>query len=489
MNLLDRLISQVSPGRARDRLQARIALGVLQSHFDAATTGRRSSSWRADGSDADAASSRRNRLAFISRDMVRNTPFAARAQQVIANNTVGDGIIPKIVAPTAGLSRQAMQLVESHLDTTAIDADGRANLYGLQRLAINAIVDSGEVLIRRRIRENRDDIPLPFQVQILESDYIDTSWDGISANGNLIKEGIEYDLIGRRVAYYLFENHPGSNSYRNFAPRLGSRRVPASEILHVYRQERPGQMRGSSWFASVALNLQDLGDHQDAHLVRQKIAACFAAFRVKPHGVAGFSEDGNSDIGSAIQPGAIYDLDEGEDIRFPTPPGVDGFDEFTRVVLRSVAAGMGITYESLAGDLSGVNFSSGRMGRMEMDRNVSSWQWLMMIPQFMAPFAGWFKSAWEMKTGNPRVLESKVSWVPPHRILVDPNREITAMRDKIRAGLASRQGVIRELGFDPERLIEEQRQDAQQADAAKLQFESDPRHDASKIKQDIQTNE
>jgi lambda family phage portal protein len=477
MNILDRIIAQVAPGRALDRARARAALQAVTAHFDAAGTGRRSKAWVADGSDADAAAGRRDRLAFISRDMVRNTPFAARAQQVIANNVVGDGIIPKIIGPTAGIQRQALELVEAHLDTTAIDADGRANFYGLQRLVMNTVVDSGEVLIRRRRRRNTDGFALPLQIQVLEPDYLDARWDGIADSGNVVKEGIEYDFIGRRVAYYLFDEHPGSATYRTFAPRSGSRRVSAEDVLHVYRQDRPGQMRGVTWFAPIALALKDLGDHQDAHLVRQKIAACFAAFRHSPDGDPG---DESGGIGTTLQPGAIMSLAPGEDIRFATPPGVDGFDEFTRVILRSVAAGMGITYEALVGDLSGVNFSSGRMGRMEMDRNVSSWQWLLMVPQFLQPFGEWFKDAWAARRGDERAFGAKIGWVPPHRILVDPNREITALRDKVRAGFASRQGVIRELGFDPERLMEEIKQDAEQADRAGVEFDSDARRDASK---------
>ena len=474
MNIFDRMIATVAPGAALERVRARRALDVL-AHYDAASTGRRSKSWRPEGTDADAAAGRRERLAYVSRDMIRNTPFASRAQQVIANNVVGDGIIPKVKGPTKGLERQALSLIEQHFDTTAIDADGRANLYGLQRLAMNTIVESGEVLIRRRIRTPGEGLPLPFQIQILEADYLDTRWDGIAANGNLIKEGIEYDLIGRRIAYYLFDEHPGSATFRNFAPRSGSRRISASEILHVYRQDRPGQMRGVSWFAPIALNLQDLGDHQDAQLMRQKIAACFAAFRVTPDAIP---DESQSAISRKLQPGAIVDLGPGEDIRFGSPPKVDGFDEFTKVVLRSVAAGMGITYEALSSDLSNVNFSSGRMGRMEMDRNVSSWQWLMMVPQFLQPFSGWFKDAWAA-LGDDRVLSARIEWVPPHRILVDPNREITALRDKVRAGFASRQGVIRELGFDPERLLEEIKEDHKAAADAGLKFDSDAAHDAS----------
>ena len=230
-------------------------------------------------------------------------------------------------------------------------------------------------------------------------------------------------------------------------------------------------MRGVSWFAPIALSLQDLADHQDAQLMRQKIAACFAAFRVtvdgEPVGIDA------PELGSSLIPGRIQNLAPGEDIRFAVPPGVEAYDEFTRSVLRSAAAGMGITYEALSGDLSNVNFSSGRMGRMEMDRNVSSWQWLMMVPQFLQPFGGWVEEALSVVMPNYRKMT--LEWVPPHRMLVDPAREITALRDKVRAGFASRQGVIRELGFDPDDLLSEQIEDATKADSAALVFDTDPR--------------
>jgi capsid protein len=64
--------------------------------------------------------------------------------------------------------------------------------------------------------------------------------------------------------------------------------------------------------------------------------------------------------------------------------------------MRAAAVGTGITYEALTGDLSQVNFTSGRMGRMEMNANVSSWQWLLMIPQMMLPISDWFMEAYRI---------------------------------------------------------------------------------------------
>lgn len=481
MSFLDRVIAAVAPVAGLRRAQARAALQVM-ARYEAATSGNRALPGRRIASSADAAAANRGQLAFIARDLVRNTPFATRAQQVIANNVVGDGIIWKVRASSKSSMEQMRRVLKAHLDTTLVDADGRTNLYGLQRLAMNTVIDSGEVLIRRRRRLRSDGLPLPFQLQVLEPDYLDSTKSAILQGGGEIREGIEYDSIGRRVAYWLFDEHPG-NALRFARTSYTARRVPASEILHIYRQDRPGQMRGVSWFAPIALSLQDLSDHQDAQLMRQKIAACFSAFRVTPESdpVATIDpEVGPAGLGT-LSPGRIQNLLPGEDIKFASPPGVEGYDEFTRTVLRSAAAGMGITYEAMTGDLSNVNFSSARMGRMEMDRNVSSWQWLMLIPQMMQPLSVWIMEAFDvaLPTGRPR--QAEIDWVPPHRVMVDPTREIPALADKVRAGFASRSGVVRELGYDPEDLLEEQKRDAEAARAAGLSFDSDVTAPAARV--------
>lgn len=470
MNLLDRLIASVAPQRALARARARVVLQALM-HYDVLSPGGRTRSLRGRGTDADSAAGGRERLAHIARDLVRNSPLAARAQQVIASNVVGDGIIPKITGGSERARADLLRRIEDHLDTTAIDAEGRANIYGLQRLAINTVVDAGECLIRFRPRRMEDGLPLPFQLQILEPDYLDTGRDGSLPGGGLIREGIEYDPQGRRVAYYLFREHPGGGWRR--AVDFRSVRVPAETVTHVYRQDRPGQMRGVSWFAPIALKLRDIEDHDEAQLMRQKIAACFAAFRVQPD--ADFDTETDDAGMTTLTPGRIQNLMPGEDIRFADPPGVSGYDDFTRSVLRSVAAGMGITYEALSGDLSQVNFTSGRMGRMEMDRNVSAWQWLMMVPQMCLPVGRWTVEAWRASVPGMGREEIRLDWVPPHRALVDPTREVPALANKVRAGFASRRGVISELGFDPERVMAEIKADADDADAMGLVFDTDPR--------------
>lgn len=479
MSFLDRVIGQVAPGLAVKRAKNRMMLQIITARYEAATSGNRAAPGRSIRTDADTAGMRRQELSYIGRDLVRNSAFAARIPQVIANNVVGDGILPKVKSKQKRIKASLTAALAAHFDSTAIDADGRHTLYGLQRLAMNTVVESGEVLIRRRRRFATDGLPLPFQIQVLEPDYICTLYDTTLKSGNVVKYGIEYDQIGRRVAYYLYNEHPGTNGVWLRTMQQNIRRVDASEILHIYRVDRPGQSRGISWFAPVAMKLQDFEDYLDAQIMRQKIAAVFAAFRTSPEVDTAVSVNVDGSVTperfQTLSPGRIENLLPGESISFATPPGVDGLDETTRMMMRAIASGVGITYESLTGDLSQVNFTSGRMGRMEMNRNVSSWQWLMLVPQMMQPIGAWALDAWAMQNAMTLPDDVSLDWVPPHRELVDPTREIPALINKIRGGLASWSGTVRELGYDPEQLLSEIEEDAAAIDAAKLTFDSDAR--------------
>lgn len=480
MNLLDRLILAVAPGRAAQREKHR----TIAMHYRAARLGRRNDGIRASGSDADLASRDRQQVSFYARDMIRNTPFARRVQDVVSGHVVGDGIIPKLRVSAnlpkslqENLRRRGLEMIEEHLDTLDIDKNGLQNLYGLQAMAMNTVVEAGEVLIRRH-RPLNSPLTIPLQLEVLEPDYIDDSRWGRSLDGNEIREGIEYDReSGARVAYWLYTQHPGGEWRPGHDPLI-SERVPADEIIHIFRPDRPGQTRGISWFTAIAEKLVNADDAEDAHLMRQKIAACFTAFHR-----LGEDMKERPELGGSLQPGAIMAIASDEEIEFGTPPIVGDYPDFMKSVLRAAAMGIGLTYEALTGDLSGVNFSSARIGRLEMERNISRWQWLMLIPMFLQPLGRWIEEAW-IEAEFPELWDLPgtigFTWVPPHRILVDPAREFSALREAVRSGFQSRQGVVRQLGLDPERLLAEQQQDKDEADRLGLPFDSDPRADVSR---------
>lgn len=439
--------------------------------YEAAQAGRRTSHWRTSSLDATSeilGSSAK--LRNIARDMVRNNAIAARGKALICGNTVGAGIVPRV----EGVSKAVRAKILEHFETTAIDADGLNNLYGIQSMALGAVVESGEVLIRYRPRQSGDGLPLPFQLQVLEADYLDESRNGTSEKGNRIIGGIEFDQIGRRVGYWLFPEHPGST---NIGGRVGaaSTFVPAQNIAHIYRVDRPGQLRGVTWFAPVIMRIRDFADLTDAQLVRQKIAACFAAFITKTEAYQGTDADieaGSNYPTEAFEPGMIEHLREGEAVTFASPPTTADFPSYSDVTIREIAVGLGITPFALSGDLSRVNFSAGRLGWIEFQRNIDAWRWLMLMPQMMDRIAAWTNQSMAVAQ-MPKA--ARFAWSPPRREMIDPATEVTAARDAIRAGLSTRSAEVRSLGYDPLEVDAENAADAKRADDLELVYDSDPR--------------
>jgi capsid protein len=65
---------------------------------------------------------------------------------------------------------------------------------------------------------------------------------------------------------------------------------------------------------------------------------------------------------AGLEPGTMQFLDPGEDVKFTSPSDVGGnYEAFMHQQLRSIAVGVGLTYEQLTSDLTEVNYSSGFM--------------------------------------------------------------------------------------------------------------------------------
>ncbi|WP_082449301.1 phage portal protein [Sphingomonas sp. Leaf67] len=472
------------PQAAPVSVPKRIARGRgARAEYDGATHGRRSAGWRRTQLDANSELSPVVAMALrgIARDLVRNNPFAARGVATIANNMIGTGITFQVYR-NGVVDDRLNSVARRHFDTNQCDATGRHDLYGMQLQAARTIVEGGGVLLRRRWRRAADRLPLPFQLQVLETDYLDMSKDGPlpaapGVDAGYTIHGIQFSPIGRREGYWVYGRHPGAR--RRAASTSASTFVAAENVAHVFRADRPEMEHGATWFAPVILRMKDFADYEDAELTRQKISAAFAGF------VYG-GEDGATSplIGSDepqgdfpaldfVEPGTISHLPNGQKIEFSDPPKVDGYLEYSRVSLRAIAAGLGTPYEALTGDLSNVNFSSGRMGWLEYQRSLANWQWLMFIPQFCGSVGRWMIEALAMVGENVEGVE--VRWTPPGREMINPAEEVKATRDAIRSGQDTISAAARRRGEDPDTFLAEWKADAEKLDEMGLIFDCDPR--------------
>ncbi len=471
MNVLDALISFFAPALALRRTRARFQTNALTSarSYEAASKGRRTSGWVTPDVAAIIDSSALSTLRSRARHLVENNAYAARGVAGIVNNAVGAGIIPQARHPKEATAKALDELWKLWGDTTLCDVAEQHDFYGIQQLVMRTVVESGECLVRKIRLDSKAaaDRPIPLALQVLDPDYLDSTRDTKTQKaGARITRGVETDEYGKPVAYWLFPEHPGGP----FATKAESRRVPASDVLHVFRIDRPGQLRGVTWFAPVILNMRDLDEYEDAELVRHKIAACFAGFLVDNESP---ETSGTRDpFAERLEPGMLEFLPPGKDIRFAQPPSVQGYSEYTKSILHKIAVGLGVTYEILTSDLSETSYSSGRIGYNEFFNNIVTWREHILRPRLCGPVWRWFVEAASLAGG--KYEGAGVQWTAPKKFMIDPQKDIAAEKDAVRSGFKTHSEAIRSFGYDPDDVYTEHASDKDKREKLGLIFDIDP---------------
>ena len=489
---LDRMVGLFSPKAELKRRHYRAAAKILRGHgkadlaaakallrYDGASRGRRLANWSTGTTSANAETLLGlDALRSRTHDLVRNSPYAAAAIDIHEANMVGTGIIPQALPTTKRVDDLYAHLSLEYLHTTACDAEGRHNFFGLQACGARSLAETGEILARKRFRKKRDGLPIPMQIQMLEPEHIDTLKNENGKGNRKIIQGVEFDGIGRRVAYWIFPEHPGEGF--NFRPQ-DSIRIPANEIIHAFDTLRIGQVRGIPWSASCLMRHKDFDDGVDAQLLRFKIANLFVAFY---HDIEAAEElrpgdsDDEFDI-EKLEPGMIESLPAGKTIEWNKPPGVTGFRDLNEITTMEIAKGWRVTYEQLTGNLSNVSFSSGRMGWIEFATRNSINQRKTLIPQFCNRVWEWMADVAQQTTRVPHALPA--TWTPPRRAMIDPIKETAALKAQIRAGLNSLPNALRELGYDPEALVKDAAKFWEIVDKHGLLLETDLRADKGRL--------
>lgn len=472
-------------------------IGKLHALFgspvhEAAGRGRRGMAWMPSNPGAVSAMLATGPdLRTKSRDLVRRNPWANVAIEAFVANAVGTGIKPQSMAKDESFRAEVQALWRDWSEEA--DAAGLTDLYGLQALACRAMLEGGECLVRLRARRPDDGLLVPLQLQVLEPEHLPHTLNTDLSSGNVVRAGIEFDGLGRRVAYHLYRTHPEDG---RLAPMSGvggleTVRIDAAEIVHLYRVLRPGQIRGEPWLSRALVKLNELDQYDDAELVRKKTAAMFAGFITRQSPEDNLLGEGSANAQgislAGLEPGTLQILEPGEDVRFSDPADVGGaYTEFLRNQFRAVAAAIGITYEQLTGDLTGVNYSSIRAGLLEFRRRCEAIQHAVIVHQLCRPiWATWMRQA--VLVGaieapgfaqRPRdYLAAK--WIPQGWQWVDPEKEFKAMLLAIRSGLMSRSEAISTFGYDAEDVDKEIALDNARADKLGLVLDTDPRGDAS----------
>ena len=402
----------------------------------------------------------RNRARYLA----TNSAVAARAAQAFVDNVVGPGItlLPKL----ANQELKAALLENWNAWTDVADLDGLFNLYGLQALAARMMFIDGEVFVRFTTSADG-----ALRLQLLPAEFIDTT----VTMENVIA-GVEFDAAGRRTAFYIYERHPG-----NLVRLPKSNRVPAADVVQIFRPLVPGQVHGVSALLPIMQKLNDLDQFDRATLVKQKTGALLTGFITTPNeNPLGAAQATDGAWTASLEPGTIQRLSPGESLEFSDPPETGGYSEYAKTQLRLIASGLGLPYNVLSGDLSDTSYSSARVGLIEFRKYIDALQW-QFVHMFCRPvFQRWIEL--EVLSGTLPLPENgvrpyvrNVSWAPPAMQMTDPQREVDAMVRAIRAGLMSREMAVASLGYDLAEVDAQIAAGNVAADAAGIVLDSDPR--------------
>jgi lambda family phage portal protein len=448
------------------RTRARLALDAMQKlrqefNYDAGKNSRRLGDWTPTSADANTAIGGNIVLSRArARDLVRNDAYAKRTLNELVGSLVGTGIIPRPSNQDERLNKQISTEFKNWSEEC--DADGDHDFWGLQKLIARSLFESGEVLVRFRPRRATDGVRIPLQLQVLEADFIDSNRTQMEPDGGYTVQGVQFDKIGRRVGYWLFGNHPGAplhfGKYSNsshFVPALTREGFP--NLIHVFLKDRPGQVRGFTWFGPVTSDFADLSSYEEAKWMRARMEACIGLIVTSPEGTASLlgqtSPQSDGTIEEEMRAGMIFKGRPGQEVDTLDPKPSGDYDSYTTRKLQRIAAGMGPMYEQISGDFGNVTFSSFRGGQLSYWNNVvEPLRWLMFIPSVLRPvYRRMVDAAW--LAGHIEKPGYGVEWAGSRMPSVEPLKDIEAQKARIRSGLQTYEDTVSEGGYYADEVL------------------------------------
>lgn len=425
-----------------------------------------------------------------SRQMVRDSAYAKRAKVVIVNNIIGSGVgMQAQVKSTRSEMRADVNesIEEAFCEWSTAEqchTGGKMHFSDFERAAMGQVFEAGEILIRKHYF-GTGKVPLSLEMiepERLAHNMVDPG--AVSPQGE-VRMGVEVNEFGRPLAYWIRRNHPGDLRTHSTSDRF--ERVPASDIFHLHIVDRWPQVRGEPWMHTGLRKIDDMNEATAGELAAVRASSAYFGTITTPEATNPLADDEEADGTPVmdIEPLSIQQLQPGEEFNFHAPNRPNaGLDAFLRHMLREMAAGVGVSYESISRDYSQSNYSSSRLALME-DRDLYKALQLWWIRNFRIPLHKvWLRQAVlagavqgvpvAQYASDPLKFEA-VRFKPRGWGWIDPTKEVTAYKEAIKAGLTSTSDVIAQTadGRDIEDVVEALKRDHELFEAAGITVDTD----------------
>ena len=440
------------------------------------------------------------RLRNMSRALGRDASYAKRARRIVQDNVIGAGVgmQAKIMSSRDQLRENVNDEIEEAWEDWSYAENchtgGTLCFADLERMAWGQIFEAGEVVIRLH-RRPFGGSEVPLAVELIEAERLANEFQspGPVAPGAMVKMGVEVDSFGRPIAYWIWKVHPGDRRFiRNQVDMI--ERVPAEDIFHLALRDRQPQTRGEPWLHSVVRKLNDMDAYSEAEIIAARANAIVSGtiqsdYPTSPLGndqQSADSSDGSNQNQVELETGILMKLAPGEKLEpyVPNRPNT-ALDPFMRYMLREVASGIGVSYESLSKDYSQSNYSSSRLSVLD-DRD--SWRIMQQwwIRSFRRPFhREWLQAAVLSRAVTligieeyalaPEKFEA-VQFKPRGWSWIDPQKDVESLKAAVKAGFTTVGDVVAEHGDgkDLEDVLRDRERELASMKQFDLHFDTSP---------------
>jgi lambda family phage portal protein len=399
----------------------------LRAKYDAAnTTLDNVKHWsRADGLSAAAANSPdvRRILRNRSRYEIANNSYARGITLTLANDVVGTGPRLQMLTGDPAANRFVEQEFFAWSETV-----GLAEKLRTMRLARVGDGESFALLTSNEAIDARVSLDL----KLVEAEQIASPT--LSLDRRRYIDGIEFDSDGNPISYDVLRSHPGDSGI-TFDESHDT--IPASDVIHYFRNERPGQIRGIPDITPALPLFAQLRRFTLAVLAAAETAADFAGILYTDAPANGEADSAEPFEPIELEKRMLLTMPGGwkmAQMRAEQPSTTYG--EFKKEILNEIARCLSMPYNVAAGNSSGYNYASGRLDHQTYFKSIRVEQSQLARVVLDRILQAWLREAVLIEGYLPnslRTLDSTFEhqWFWDGHEHVDPAKEANAQKIRL----------------------------------------------------------
>lgn len=371
----------------------------IRARYDAAQTNDDNTRHWANADALSAAAANSSGVRQILRNRARyevaNNSYARGIVLTLANDSIGT--CPRLQLQTANATANRAIELEFSRWARAVDLGGKLRTM---RMAKATDGESFAILTTNPM--------LPSQVQLdlrlIEAEQVTA--DAIMANADNA-DGIRFDDFGNPISYTVWP-HPGDNSAAVISNR--KREYNATDVIHLFRADRPGQLRGIPEIMPALPLFAQLRRFTLATIAAAETAAEFAGVMYTDSAAIEAPEDVEAMDAIELEMRSMLTLPAGWKMgQMQAEHPATTYEMFKHEIINEIARCLNMPFNIAAGNSAGYNYASGRLDhqtyfksirvdqsqteRIVLDRILFAWldeaSLAGLIPANLGPFISW----------------------------------------------------------------------------------------------------